>query len=147
MKELRKFNQFSKKEIAQIAREYATTDNTFSRSFLANKYSTQKYVISKIIAFAIIHNLVNDDITHKIMNKACKNARMHGGERKTRLYYEKLIKKRNENIDIEIEIKNKENEILQLQSIISSFPDYFYPDEGAPTIEELADRLECLLTS
>lgn len=147
MEELRKFRQFSKEEIAQIAREYATTNNTFSRSFLANEYFTTKYVISKILAFSIIHNLVTDEITEKIMKKACKNAKMHGGERKTRLYYEKLIEKRQENIQIEIEQKNKENEISQLQSIISSFSDYFYPDEGSPTLEELTNRLEYLIAN
>lgn len=144
MKELRKFNSFSKEEIKQIAYEYATSIYTLSRSYFSEKYYTQKYVISKILAFSIIKNIVNDEIAYKIMNKACKNAKLHGGETKTRLYYENLFKEREEYQKNEYKNMDINNEISQLISIISSYNDFFFDDEEISSIEKLEDRLNAL---
>lgn len=84
----------------KIAEEYANSDGEFARSYFSNKYDISNACFYKVLEYAIINNLVSDEIVDLMQSKAIQNQKPHANEAgiKSILHYQNMRKKRYEKI-------------------------------------------------
>lgn len=93
---LEKLNNFCK----EIAEEYANSEPQFARQYFSNRYEITFSCFYKVLEYAVIHNLVEDIIVQKMMNKAISNQNLHrnGAGTSTVIKYAKMYAKRHKYI-------------------------------------------------
>lgn len=79
-----------------IAEEYANLESQYARSYFCNKYEITTSCFYKILEYAVITNLIEDVIVHKMMEKAIKNQNLHknGAGISSIIKYAKMYTKR-----------------------------------------------------
>ena len=90
--EPRYFDDFSPREIVEIANAYADKENMYSMGYYAREYHTTNSVIKHVLSFVISKAMVKREVAYRIAEKATKNAGDHGGGMKTFFYYQGLLK-------------------------------------------------------
>lgn len=90
------FNYFCQ----DIAEKYANSDGQCAKSYFSDKYDLSHSCFYKILEYAIVENLVSDEVVNLMQVKAIKNQKVHAENAGSRsiLHYQDMRRKRYEKI-------------------------------------------------
>ena len=95
--EKRTTRQFSRKEVALIAKSYADISNGFDYRDYAKSYNISKHTFYKLLERAVVENIVEADVVKGMYEKSLFNvSRKHEGKGKQKIieHYEDMWEKR-----------------------------------------------------
>ena len=131
------------KTIKKLAHEYLS-GYYVSLKNLATKYRTSATTISNILWRGIAENIIDSKVADFIYRKVVDKPSIGWYQRKMR--WDEAFEKRNQKIKKDIENQLELNNLLSLkesyENMLSSYDNYFFEEDSAPSKEALQKELD-----